>query len=382
VLIDQITKEVEAPRLFLMKPNREKIAELTDFSDFSITRSFNGINSLSFNIAKNNYISNDLLGGRLICLNNEEYFIIQSPQEDLDGIVEVLSIECLSQVSELGQKTLYYLNETLTIQSLVNKIHEIAPSWSLGTIDTELQTLYRTFDVAEVDLYSFIIENMQDAFECIAFFNTVNKTISFKYLDNIGTNTGLYFTEENLLNHFNRTTLTEEIITRLHVYGADSLSINSVNPVGTDYLDNFTYYRNTNWMSQSLLNALDDYDDVVATNQTVYQNLLNSLRSYESTLLIQENELSSLEVLLDTYQRAMDVEIQAEQDHSDELALVRQTELAIKNKKSSITTTQNQINNIINQINSLQNVIALDNNFTQAQINELRFVYKRSSLQR
>ena len=79
-----------------------------------------------------------------------------------------------------------------------------------------------------------------------------------------GRDTGLYLHEKNYIAKFSEVSDTDEMATRLYVYGKDDLGINtaSENYSGQPYIEDFSYYRNEKYMTDELLNALDRYDEL------------------------------------------------------------------------------------------------------------------------
>lgn len=112
-----------------------------------------------------------------------------------------------------------------------------------------------------------------------------------------GRDTGLYLHEKNYIDKFNESGNTDEMATRLYVYGKDGLGINTAteNFSGQPYIENFNYYRNDKYMTPELLEALDRYDELydnckgewIALNDEHY-NLIRKLS--EAKVMSPENK--------------------------------------------------------------------------------------------
>lgn len=112
-----------------------------------------------------------------------------------------------------------------------------------------------------------------------------------------GRDTGLYLHEKNYIDKFNESGNTDEMATRLYVYGKDGLGINTAteNFSGQPYIENFSYYRNDKYMTPELLEALDRYDELydnckgewIALNDEHY-NLIRKLS--EAKVMSPENK--------------------------------------------------------------------------------------------
>ncbi|KFZ25909.1 MAG: hypothetical protein KQ78_01865 [Candidatus Izimaplasma bacterium HR2] len=273
--------------LMLTKPNKEPIIAISNDYGKVYNPSMIAVDEFSFNIDK--YYSdgsindsyNKIKEKLLIRLNQQEFFVIIGIEEDeVNGIKEII---CYSLEFELSQKFIQVYEVTSAklysdnsdIPGVMNLINSLAPSWTVGTIDSEILTKYRSFDVSNIDIRSFIIKNIQEAYGCIAIFNTDDKTIDFKLLENIGTNKSLYLSTENLINELTRNRKLENLATRVYGFGSEDLTMNTVNPnAGKSYIDNWSYFRNRDWMSQGLIDALDAHDVIVAANITEFQTVL------------------------------------------------------------------------------------------------------------
>ncbi|GCD11791.1 phage tail protein [Clostridium tagluense] len=147
-------------------------------------------------------------------------------------------------------------------------ILESETTWKVGYIDRAVREdtttgqnhrRYRTFDIKEKSWLEVIKDDIQKAFGCFVFFDTDKKELNiYKTLD-YKVNKGLYISEENYIKSIKKNVKDTEIVTRLHVFGKDNISISTINPTGQTYIENFDYYRSIKYMPQDLLNALDNY---------------------------------------------------------------------------------------------------------------------------
>ena len=89
------------------------------------------------------------------------------------------------------------------------------------------------------------LTDIQLSFGCVFEFDTVNYIINVKKLEDIGQNKGLVLSENNYIKYFELKPNYDEVVTRLRCYGSEKISIHSVNPTGTDYIELFDYYKTT-----------------------------------------------------------------------------------------------------------------------------------------
>ena len=310
--IDRSLEPIEY-ELILCKPDKTQIGVI-NYEDITYDARFPTTDELSFNI---NYGENyyDLIkGDYLVLLNDEKYFIIDSPEEIGDGI-EIKNIHCYSLEYMLNKKIirsynfvsrkLYTLSNDLDEEGyqlgVMNYIKTLT-SWKLDAqsfLDfVNSHTIYRSFDISEKTLFDFLINDVQPAFGCIFLFDTKTKTISVKTLDQLQGNKGLYISEENYIKSINKQIKNDEIRTRLYCFGND-ISISDINPTGAPYIENYTFYKDTDYMSQDLINSLNAYEE--------YLSSLEILTTWKSAILNYASLPSSGLTIGDTYQITSDV---------------------------------------------------------------------------
>lgn len=169
--------------------------------------------------------------------------------------------------------------------------------------------IYRSFDISESDIIS-ITRDCEQQFDCIIEFDSYNRTISIKSMSEIGENKGLIISDKNLLKQIEKNIKTTDIVTRLNLYGNDGLTIASINPTGKVYKDNFNMYRTLKYMPQSLLDAFDDYDDLVISKTSEYNLAKGELLAINNKINFANGELdlykSQLDIILQNIQTCYD----------------------------------------------------------------------------
>jgi len=316
MLIDNILNYEVEYELILCRPNGVNIDDIITYEQLAIldeaynieyTGKFPTTDELTFDIpyySIQNYqqIVNpnwSLIKGdyKILCRkikNNimieEKYFIIINPKDNSNE-KEVKSITCYSLEYELNKKQVrgYKLDarKLYTVSpetekdvdgyyiGVMNYVNTLT-SWSLdattfGNVNIDFisasgSPLYRSFDISEKTLFDFLINDVQKAFGCLFIFNTINKKIFvYKITDTHWDNKGFYIHEDNYIKTINQELENDEIITRLKCYGKDDLSITGINPSGMPYIEDFTYYKTTDYMSQGLITALNNYDTLLTT---------------------------------------------------------------------------------------------------------------------
>lgn len=190
--------------------------------------------------------------------------------------------------------------------SLLHRILQKAPSYSIGHVDPTLKTLQRSFSVDGTDLYSFLTGDCADQFNCLFQFDSKNRTINVydlytnclnpdcgyrgefndicpecggTNLSYFGEDTTIYVDKDNLTDNITFTTNTDSIKNCFKIVGGDdnvTAAIRAILPSGTDYI----YYLSAEQkddMSQELRDKYDEYERKCAELQPNYIKLNQNL---------------------------------------------------------------------------------------------------------
>lgn len=177
--------------------------------------------------------------------------------------------------------------------------------WTIVSIPSGLyydadddENVCRTMKDAEVKYgYDFIVNDVSDAFEVIFDFDILNHTISVKTVEDVTEKTNIYLSFDNLVKTLEVTEKAEDIVTVLNCNGQD-VNIQTVNPTGTNYIVDFSYYmdeENYHWMSAALIAKLKQWESAVNAQKEPYKALVRELMGLykENTELVSRvNEMS------------------------------------------------------------------------------------------
>lgn len=378
----------------LHKPDRTLIAYLSEALEITYETNFGGIDELNFKLPY--YIDKDqtkiknpnwdlILGDYLVCLNSEQYFMIIQPESTGEG-TDFMQLQCFSLEYELSKKIIRSYKGTVKIYDLVTPDNGILnyistlTSWSIGHIDTNILLKYRTFDISEQSILETMTE-IQEKYNCIITYDTINKTINIYEVMNIGMNKGLVISEENYIKTIGKQILHDEIVTRLYVYGKDDMSIRGYNPTGTNYIEDFSFFKETKYMSQELITALDNYEILIQNNKLNFDGLLAQLDTKQDSLIVLQNELFNLETELKAIQDSIDVNISAGIDYADLSSAKTSKKSEISSKKAQISTVESDIDDILADIDALNYLLSKSNNFTSQQLIELDYFIREKTWQ-
>ncbi|MCY6958282.1 phage tail protein [Clostridium brassicae] len=285
-----------------------------------------------------------------------------------------------------------------TGEGLLNLLEQ-ETSWKVGYIDIDVREdrslgqhhrKYRTWDINKQAWSDILYKSLPELFDCIVRVDTINQKINIYHKDKFYENKGLYISKENYLKTIKKETKNDDVITRLRIFGKNNLGISSVNPTGKEYLEDFSYYRNSNSMDYDLLKALDDYDELQKVKTPIFYNYLQELKTLRENQTILENQLVDLQMQKTQKEDSRDMAIQHTEYHTDYDAdmdkievdfsdihgtdlsefnkQIREIDKQIENKTVEISNVEDKINIVLNNIDFLENTLDKKNNFTTKQL--------------
>lgn len=432
---------LELPKMTLCNPGSEHtqgtelvsrvVGGICDTSDEEIVFNFNAVSELNFRqyliprtgLDENEYVNKmfkAVQNRRLIFIDDIGYFVISSVTTGYENYtykdVQARSVEC-----EFEQKALPYIENgtyrfltdysTQTI-GLLNMIVSLLPMWRIGNVDADVAERFRTFEDMATDLncLGFMMEQMQDAYECIFEFNIIDRIVNVYDQNNyiqskdsfappLGNHvkTNIHLTRDDVINSITINESSEDIYTAVTARGSDEqVMISPLNPLRSNTIYDFSHYLD--WMTDGLATA-------VRTWASKYDGCLEQYKEYNTSLYGKLTEKSTasanlerLNIRLDMYTRCRDnivaerdagfvneynsvIEatggetIAIEQDIEDMLAEIEQlraeTILAIGLANMRLSRITSEINTIEQSIDEIVEDVSFQTNFTPAQLNEL-----------
>lgn len=370
-------------KLSLAKPNKKKVANIVDFSNASLNLNFDELHDLTFNIPlkarynfkmKPNHVAELIKGWYLIkaeFLNRVEWFVIT-------GLTKSENEEQTIQVRAQGLPYILHKSKIKSYEGISKNLLEVATDCLKGTcftvdfIDPSFNEKRRSFDVTSTR-YEFL-KNIGETFEAVPIFDTVNNTVSFYKKETVSKYKGVQFSPKRFMIDMEDTIDIDEVVTRLDITGKDGIVINSVNPTGQSYLDDFSYFlypferdekrnviKHSDYMDDDLCHAILDYNELVNKEGSSFYLLLNQKKDLEATKTAQENTLFTLEKI--ELQQILDKITVAKKAGDDTKDLIKQRDakqLEVASKKAEISTTANQISKITEEIAVLKDRLSMD----------------------
>ena len=390
-----IYNQSERPSIVLCNPDGEQLYSLESAYNVKPTLRFNAQSEIEFDFPK--YIDGVELPGfeylqskRLVLLDGIGYFVIVDPEKSDDGGTPIKHIKGFSRESELvfkkintlsGTYKLYDTDDPTNTDTLVGLILFYAPNWSVSSIDSTLVDLYRTFNVTDTNLYQFLTADASTAYNCFFIFDFLNRSIKILDIERDITATDVYLSFDNLIKDQDYNEISEEIVTALYCYGGGNLTIRNVNPLGTNVIYDFSYYKNSNWMSQDLIDAITAWENKIELYKTDYFAYSVLLTDYQTELATEQTTLVELQTQLTVYQQTYDVRTEQGLDTTEIEELIEEQKILINNQNLVIINIQNNISSTALIMSNINTELSFTNtsNFTTEQYLKLsNFIYENT----
>lgn len=255
---------------------------------------------------------------RLIFLDDIGFFMITNIEDGYSDGKRFKDVKAQSIDIEIQQKMIPYIPDgtypfstTGENKGILETIVEVLPMWTIGTVDTVVSERWRTFEDVDTSLncLGFLLENVQDAYECIVVFDIINRTINVYDQANYVRLTDIHITKDDVINTLDITENAEDLYTAISVLGDENVTIGAINPLGSNTIYDFSYYLD--WMTPALSAKVAAWQAAVAAAadpepENSYYNL--NLEYYQKLAEASniQAEVRKLETQLTMYQRCRD----------------------------------------------------------------------------
>lgn len=332
---------MEEISLYLCNPNRDEI-DIFEASNRAFTLRFNDLSEFTCEVSEE-YAHYDLVETkRLIYAEHIGWFQIIKVDENDDGVHKTKTVTAESH--QTGLKNFGFTVEERTycfynaddkydanydasndgaVPSIVGQLYrqagikcELSPSysefepvkdyedWTIIYIASSLigrvfekSGIYRSFNKGNKYVYEFMNTDVSDAFQVIFDFDILHHAIKIKTANEITERTSIYLTHENLIQAIDVNENAEDIVTVLDCKGTN-LDITLVNPMGTNYIVDFSYYMmekdgHCPWMTKPLIDALTEWKSDCYSEENIsnYSQLTQTYSEIYGEILPYEEEL-------------------------------------------------------------------------------------------
>lgn len=399
LLYSQIVTDTDGtpiiPNLRLKTLAGETLGTLNGVHDLKFNINYSELSEISFTIPyMNNGLVNSLysqvVGYKVVWTKHYGVYLLTTPQTTGTGLEETKTVKGYSLEKSLERKKFFLAEGTYSLEDICGKI-EADTGWKCSGFDAELAGRYRTFAQYDSNVLSFMYGDMMTKYHCVVVFDTYGK--KFKIVDAAKSITTLpiYLSYDNLVSQTDVTELSDELITKLHVYGADNLSIVGVNPIADDYIINLDHFIQNGDISGTvdvqdgdqvttvdLAETVQQWQLAIAAQQQNYTGLTALRSSATAKKIMLEAELVDLNGELDNLTIQQSTTLQAIQNEkTDDGKATQEQNLKkiygdieeikgrIKAKQDEIDTQEKQVDDYANSIKAIVDTLKYENYFAE-----------------
>ena len=184
-------------------------------------------------------------------IGNIDYHPKQRPKFPPSYVEVEPDIEHLSEYYELIDG--YYIKTQDTVIDDNKIYYEI--------VDKETYWLANesyAFQVDNQDVYSFLTQDVSQAFSCIFSFDTVNRTINATYVDNLGEDTNVFIGWRNIQDSLTGTR-PDQLYTAASVSGGEGIDNIEYANFGSSEIEDYSYFMDTRFVSQDLIDRYNEW---------------------------------------------------------------------------------------------------------------------------
>lgn len=416
----------EIPQIWLCNPSSKIVNNiptsvvgiLSDDADQEIVFQFNALSQLNFRIYKidredvtsaeaeqTRRVYFGIRNRRMLYVEGIGYFVITSVTETVTDTGQYKDVSASSCEVELENKNIPYIEDgTYLFGTLLNTVVAVLPKWTIGNVSSATSQKYRTFEDVSDDenVYSFLMDEMQNAYECIFQFDIKNRIIDVYDQSNFAEMTNVHISKDDFMKSLVLKESSDELYTALSVYGVDDLGINAVNPLGTSVIYNFGPYMS--WMEPELAQKVSAWQTAVANAASAYYQKNQEYYGKLTDKSEASAELEKLNTTMTMYKRARDniiaeastYQIEGYNDvieanggepiitssdvaatAADIDALITETAIDIADVNGTIYSIDAQLEVLRGEIGTIQQSVAMASYFTQAEFEALSdYIYE------
>lgn len=370
-------------RLSLCKPDKKPFMEIHNVKNLTRRISLVGVDEISFDVPlyrptirgkkKRNELFDAIVGDYYIYLNdgkdekNGQYFIVQNPDERKNDSGEVIkSIVAYSSEYAFSSKKvqnfdresrlLYDPNYTKDRDGYENgflNFIESKSSWRVSYVAPKILTKYRELKFSDTSFLD-AFKTCQEKYNCLFQYDTAKEQIRVITVDDekngLGGNQGIVISDNNFIKSITKKINTDDIVTRLYMYGDDTISFQNHNVLGLPFVEDLSFYRDFHYMSKSLEDALDKYNKAVKDLEPTFIQIvkkLDTLDKESGTLKTQklekENEIAKLGHLIDQNIAGLSL---PNSQYANEDEINAQLRKKMNENKAKLNTAIAELNNI------------------------------------
>ena len=384
----------EVPELVLQTLSSEELGIISGVTNLKFNIKLSEPSEMTFDVTDIidngvNPLYSKITGHKLIYTKNYGIYVILNPAIETTGIGETKHVTGYSLEKTLEKKTFFieqgtfnFWNPVQREDTVLGRILEVAPGWGVGYVSPSLIGRYRTFDSYDDYLLSFIYNDAPEKYRCYFVFDVYKKTINVYDSGEERSTLPIYLDFENLLESVEVEEVSDELITAIRPYGADELDIRNVNPIGTNWLYDISYFIANGDIPPELAEKWKSWQYSILNNQSYYKGLIGLRSSATARLLTEQAALTDLNGELEDLTNQQSITIQTlakemtDEGKKSQQELLNQINANIALKKEEIAAKETEIADIQsqisgdnpssynNRISEIVNELAIDKYFT------------------
>ncbi|MCY9159413.1 phage tail protein [Bacillus atrophaeus] len=368
--------KVDKLKLSLTTTNKKKIANVLPFFSASTTENFgSGYNELTFEIPititqrhvkKRNHVADTLKVGFLIKTfyrNEEHWYVITNVDRNQASESNRIGVSC---------KSLHYLLYRKKIEAYENISRNLTEAatdclkstgWSIGYVHEDFNIKRRSFEESGTNRLDLLYK-IAETFDATLKFDTANEIVHFYKKEELSKYKHVKFKPGQFLIDVSDPDDLDEVVTRLRVVGKDGIGINSVNPTGQAYIDDFSFFlypfeRDEN---RNILKSSDRISDELAHKILDYNELINKNSEQFKTLLEEKSNLDKQKAGLEAQKATLEIE---RKQLLDKIEVAKKAKDPIDELKKQLNSKLEEVNENKAKIKSIESKISKNSTATE-----------------
>ena len=359
----------ETPELILKTLGDKMVGIIPGVFNLRLNIKFSEPSEISFDIpsiidGRPNPFYDDVTGYKQIYTKCYGVYETLNPSTESDGVREVKHVKGFSYEKTLESKKLFleegtfnFWNPASPTDTVLGRVLEVAIGWSVGYVSPSLIGRYRTFDQYDDYLLSFMYNQAPEKYRCVFVFDTYKRTINVYDADEERPSLPIYLDFDNLVESLGIEEKSDELVTAIRPYGSDELSIRDVNPIGTNWIYDLSYFIANGDIGEPLASKWVSWQRSILNRQAYYRGLTALRASSTARLTAAKADLADLKGELETLTAQQSVTIQASamevtaDGKAYQQALLNDINSKINAKKAEIATQEATIASIESELN-------------------------------
>lgn len=195
------------------------------------------------------------------------------------------------------------------LQSTPTEPQSAFVDWTVTYVSDAVKDMHRSFTEKVTYGYDFMVNDVEDAFKVVVLFDFMYKAIQVKTIQEVTEDkAGVIYTFSNFMKNVRVNENADDIVTVLNCNGGNC-DITMVNPTGTNYICDFSYYMDEvegKWMSPELIAKLKAWKSACVASEAEYIELVENYRAAAQSVVNYGDDLQYVSTYLTELKNARD----------------------------------------------------------------------------